>query len=93
MKKLVPVIIIVALLLVVAGVAIRVYAKRGSKNNPSGPPMQLAVTVQVAQVERGLIRKTVRYVGSVEAYDSVTVLPKVTGILESMEVDIGDFVS
>ncbi len=93
MKKLVPVIIIVALLLVVAGVAIRVYAKRGSKNNPSGPPMQLAVTVQVAQVERGLIRKTVRYVGSVEAYDSVTVLPKVTGILESMEVDIGDSVS
>ena len=93
MKKLVPVIIIVALLLVVAGVAIRVYAKRGSKNNPSGPPMQLAVTVQVAQVERGPIRETVRYVGSVEAYDSVTVLPKVTGILESMEVDIGDFVS
>ncbi|MCK5557620.1 MAG: efflux RND transporter periplasmic adaptor subunit, partial [Candidatus Hydrogenedentes bacterium] len=55
--------------------------------------VELAVTVEVAEVERGRIRETVRYVGSVEAYDSVTVLPKVTGILESMEVDIGDSVS
>jgi RND family efflux transporter MFP subunit len=94
MKKLL-VILVVALLTVgaVILVAVRVSAKRPSRKAKSAPPTRLAVSVQVAEVGRGPVRETVRYVGSVEAYDRVTVLPKVTGILESMEVDIGDAVS
>jgi RND family efflux transporter MFP subunit len=94
MKKLLVILVVIVL---VAGavilVAVRVNAKRSSKNTQKGPPTQLAVSVEVAEVGRGAVRETVRYVGSVEAYDSVTVLPKVTGILKSMEVDIGDAVS
>jgi RND family efflux transporter MFP subunit len=94
MKRLLVILVVIVL---VAGavilVAVRVNAKRSSKNTQKGPPTQLAVSVQVAEVGRGPVRETVRYVGSVEAYDSVTVLPKVTGILESIGVDIGDSVS
>jgi RND family efflux transporter MFP subunit len=75
-------------------VAIKAHTERNPKNTQAAAPRkQLAVSVEVAAVGRGAVRETVRYVGSVEAYDSVTVLPKVTGILESMEVDIGDAVS
>jgi RND family efflux transporter MFP subunit len=82
----------------VAGAAVYVAIKAHTERNPkntqaTAPRKQLAVSVEVAEVGRGAVRETVRYVGSVEAYDSVTVLPKVTGILESMEVDIGDAVS
>jgi len=94
MKKLLVIVVIVALMAGAASLtAIRVKEKRSSKNAQSGPPTQLAVSVEVAKVGRGPVRETVRYVGSVEAYDSVTVLPKVTGILKSMKVDIGDAVS
>jgi len=52
-----------------------------------------AVSVEVASIERGPIRHTAKYVGSLEPYESVTVLPKVTGILTSFPVQIGDWVS
>jgi RND family efflux transporter MFP subunit len=51
------------------------------------------VTVEVAPVERGPIRHTVSYVGSAEPFESVTVLPKVSGILSSFPVQIGDWVT
>ncbi len=97
MKKLVVVLIIVFLAAV--GVAVgsgKLKSKDGSTGTPSAsvpPMMKMAVTVEVGRVERGPVRETVRYVGSVEAYESVTILPKVTGILETIEVDIGDRVS
>jgi len=97
MKKLAVVLIIV--LLAAAGVAIgsaKLRPKDGSTGTPSTsmpPMMKMAVTVEVAEVERGPVRESVRYVGSVEAYESVVIIPKVTGILESIKVDIGDRVS
>ena len=97
MKKLIPVLIVVCVAAV--GVAIgsaKLRHKDGSTGTPSTsmPPMtKMAVTVEVAEVERGPVRESVRYVGSIEAYESVTIIPKVTGILESIEVDIGDKVS
>jgi len=97
MKKLL--IVLVILVLAVAGVAIgsvKLRPKDGSTGTSSmskRPMMKMAVTVEVAEVERGPVRESVRYVGSVEAYESVTIIPKVTGILESIEVDIGDKVS
>ena len=97
MKKLLVVIIV--LVLAVAGVAIG-SVKLRSKDGLSGSPptsmpvmTKMAATVEVAEVERGPVRETVRYVGSVEAYESVTILPKVTGILETIKVNIGDKVS
>ncbi len=100
MKKqsIVLILVVSHVLAMVAGaaaavVAIRIHEKRTSEAPPPQPPKQLAVSVEVGEVGRGPVRETVRYVGSVEAYDSVTVLPKVTGILESIGVDIGDSVS
>ena len=97
MKKLAIVLIIV--FLAAAGVAIgsaKLRPKDGSTGTPSTsmpPMMKMAVTVEVAEVERGPVRESVRYVGSIEAYESVTIISKVTGILESINVDIGDRVS
>ena len=94
MKKLAIVLIIV--FLAAAGVAIgsaKLRPKDGSTGTPSAsmpPMMKMAVTVEVAEVERGPVRESVRYVGSIEAYESVTIISKVTGILESIDVDIGD---
>jgi len=95
MKKLLFTLAVVA----VAVAAVGIYVTRtNTYNRPSGPiasgqPEELPVTVEVAPVERRSIRETARYVGSVEASESVTVLPKVTGILETITVDIGDRVS
>lgn len=97
MKKLAVVLIIV--FLAAAGVAIgsaKLRPKDGSTGTPSTSMpqmMKMAVTVEVEEVKRGPVRESVRYVGSVEAYESVTIIPKVTGILDSIEVDIGDRVS
>jgi len=92
MKK--PALIVLVVAVAAIGVGIGVSAKRGSRNAPPMPSlMDIPVTVEVATVERGPIRESVRYVGSVEAYESVTILPKVTGILETIAFDVGDRVS
>jgi RND family efflux transporter MFP subunit len=87
--------VLISLVAVAAiGVGIGVSAKRGSKNAPPIPSMMdMPVTVEVVTVGRGPIQESVRYVGSVEAYESVTILPKVTGILETIAFDVGDRVS
>jgi len=88
-----------ALVTVVAvGVGLGVFARRGASGrppdaSPTASLMGLPVSVQVARAERGFVRESVRYVGSVEGHESVTILPKVTGILRSITVDIGDRVS
>ena len=86
--------LLVLIILAALGVGIGVSAKRGSKDTETTPQMaDFAVTVEVANVERGAIRETARYNGSVEAYESVTIIPKVTGILKTIAFDVGDRVS
>jgi RND family efflux transporter MFP subunit len=92
MKK--PALILLVVAVAAIGVGIGVSAKRGSRNAPPMPSlMDMPVTVEVVTVGRGPIRESVRYYGSVEAYESVTILPKVTGILETIAFDVGDRVS
>jgi len=92
MKK--PALILLVVVVAAIGVGIGVSAKRGSRNAPPMPSlMDMPVTVEVVTVGRGPIRESVRYYGSVEAYESVTILPKVTGILETIAFDVGDRVS
>jgi len=91
MKKLLFVVVVGAVAALCVSVGLRV--KRGSNNPAAMPRSGFEVSVEVAKVERGPIRQTIRYVGSVEAYESVTILPKVTGILETLKVQIGDRVS
>jgi len=101
MKKLV--IAFAAIIVIGAVIAACIYATRSNAYNKTDQstgagaktamPEQLAVTVEIAQVERGPVRETIRYVGSVNASESVTILPKVTGMLEAIEVDTGDEVA
>lgn len=51
------------------------------------------VKVAVAPVVRKSLVETMTYAGSVEAMESVTILPKVTGIVEAVRVDLGDKVA
>ena len=52
-----------------------------------------ALTVTVAAVEAREVRRTVEAVGSLFAYDEVTVSPEVDGRAEKVLVDVGDHVS
>ncbi len=82
--------VVLALILVAA---VRSCVGAGSARLRGGFAGSFAVSVEVAAVERGPIRHTVRYVGSAEPYESITMLPKVTGILTSFSVQIGDSVN
>jgi RND family efflux transporter MFP subunit len=77
--------------LIVVIVTIRACSGSGSGARRLGTGFE--VTVEVARVERGPIRHTVQYVGSAEPYESVRVVPKITGILTSLPVQIGDWVN
>lgn len=87
-KHLIRIIVAIAVLLVLISIIRSCGGGRGR-----GPMGGFAVPVEVAPVERGPIRHTVRYVGSAEPYESVTVLPKISGILTSFPVQIGDWVT
>lgn len=52
-----------------------------------------SIKVVVAPVERRALTETIAYSGSVEATESVTMMPKVTGILREISVDLGDKVA
>ncbi len=61
-----------------------------SDTGEEGPPPMMPAKVEVAVVDRRTMQETVEYAGSVEALESVTIVPKVTGIIERIEVDLGD---
>jgi RND family efflux transporter MFP subunit len=52
-----------------------------------------ALTVRIATVEGREVRRTVEAVGSLFAYDEVTVSPEVDGRAEKVLVDVGDHVT
>jgi HlyD family secretion protein len=51
-----------------------------------------AVSVEVAEVQMGAVKSTLGYSGNVRAVDKVSVLSKVGGRVEEVNVDIGDVV-
>src|SRR5438309_562711 len=65
-----------------------------AQNKPSGqgaPPgqRQIAVPVNVASVSRGGIASTLTYSGNIQSRASVNVLPRATGRIEQLYVDVG----
>lgn len=51
------------------------------------------VVIESALVERRLMRETIVYPGSVEADKTVSVAPRISGIIEEIHVDFGDYVA
>jgi len=82
---------IVAVALAAAGIGWAIYTTRATEALSQRPDV-IPTMVDVARASAGPIQKTVRYVATVEAAESVTILPKVTGILDSIHVDLGDHV-
>lgn len=66
------------------------YLTRDTDSEAMGRPDRETPTVEVAAVERDYIRETRQYPGTVQAMASVTILPKVTGKVEEILVDLGD---
>src|SRR5262245_59820380 len=65
-----------------------------AQNKPGGPPGQggqreVAVPVSVQSVNRGPIAATLTYSGNIQSRASVDVLPRATGRIEQLFVDIG----
>jgi RND family efflux transporter MFP subunit len=87
MKKLLTGFVAVALAATGIGFALNMTA--GTQAGLRRPP-QTAPLVEVALVKAGAIRKEVTYVAAVRAEESVTITPKVTGVLRSVNVDLGD---
>lgn len=56
------------------------------------PPRE-PVRVEVAEVERRALRETITYPGSVAADETVSIAPRISGIIRYIHVDFGDFVS
>jgi RND family efflux transporter MFP subunit len=86
-RKVVVVVVVILVLLLARNMACRGAGGQGGMKRGG-----FAVSVEVAAVERGPIRHIVRFVGSAEPFESVTVLPKISGILSSFPVQIGDWV-
>src|SRR5690348_10059751 len=68
-----------------------------AQNKPSGQAAQgapggqrqIAVPVNVASVSRGSIAATLTYSGNIQSRASVNVLPRATGRIEQLYVDVG----
>ena len=90
MKKLLTA--VMAILLSGAGIAMAFYVSREKAPDDGGPPATQALLVEVAQATRGPIRKSAHFIASVEPVASVTILPKITGLLKEIAVDLGDHV-
>src|SRR5689334_22787929 len=65
-----------------------------AQNKPSGQgapggQRQVAVPVNVASVSRGNIAATLTYSGNIQSRASVNVLPRATGRIEQLFVDVG----
>jgi RND family efflux transporter MFP subunit len=81
-----------ALLLSGTGIALAFYVSREQVSDAGGPPVSQALLVEVAEATRGPIRKSAHFIASVEPVASVTILPKITGLLKEITVDLGDYV-
>ena len=57
-----------------------------------GGPPKMPVTVEVAEAARVPMTERVTYPGSVLANETVTVASKVTGLIEAIHVEFGDYV-
>src|SRR5689334_16307745 len=65
-----------------------------AQNKPSGQgapggQRQVAVPVNVASVSRGSLAATLTYSGNIQSRASVNVLPRATGRIEQLLVDVG----
>ena len=58
----------------------------------SGTPRPAGVAVSVETVRQGPIASTVTYAGNVQSYYSVQVMPRATGKIEQLAVDVGSTV-
>ena len=58
-------------------------------NGASSTASQPALSVPAATAERGPIQQTVTYSGDVRAKEQITVLPKASGRVQRVLVDIG----
>jgi RND family efflux transporter MFP subunit len=74
-------------LLLLSAAAIALTGCSGSQKDRDGTD---AAPVEIAPIEKGMIRTIRMFSGSLEAHASFTVSPKVGGRLEEMRVDIGD---
>src|SRR5215216_4216312 len=65
-----------------------------AQNKPGGQrgQRQIAVPVNVASVARGPIAATLTYSGNIQSRASVNVLPRATGRIEQLFVDVGSAV-
>jgi multidrug efflux pump subunit AcrA (membrane-fusion protein) len=66
--------------------------KPGGQGAPGGQ-RQIAVPVNVASVSRGGIASTLTYSGNIQSRASVNVLPRATGRIEQLYVDVGSRVN
>src|SRR5579883_2279461 len=62
--------------------------KPSTQGAPSGQ-RQIAVPVNLASVNRGNIASTLTYSGNIQSRASVNVLPRATGRIEQLNVDVG----
>ena len=91
MKKIIIVLIILAIGGVVALRATQVISSRKTED-PRGQGMRQAPLVEVAPVTRGLIEETVSRVGDIAPEAQVTIYSKVQGWVEKIHVREGDHV-
>jgi len=83
---------VIMVVMAAAGIGGALYYTSETDAVPTDTRPKLAPNVAVHRAFIGDIRRTVQYTATIEPEDSVTVLPKVTGQLQSFEVDLGDFV-
>ncbi len=77
---------LVLLLLVAAGVGVRLARREKPASKAAGGP----VAVEVARADRGEVRRAVEYTGRVAPEVEVNIVPKIPGRIASISVDIGD---
>lgn len=65
-------------------------AEDDAQDAMSGATERVAPAVEVATVERRPITKIVEYPGTVQAFESVSLIPRVTGIVKTINVNLGD---
>src|ERR1700694_1097105 len=61
----------------------------GPLASTGAPPQAQAISVPAVAVQRGEIQQTIAYSGDVRAREQITVLPKASGRVKSVLVDLG----
>lgn len=86
--------LIVAGVIVVIALGIYGYhqAGLGAQTRQSAPAQAAAISVKTAQVTQGPIASSISYSGNVTSISSVSVLPKTSGRITKLNVDVGSAV-